>query len=130
MEPADEPSARHVTHYEDMLRVVKREEENEVPYISKTQRKELDALLSGGHALYLEKPGELNYVLTKAVIAYLERKRLSYQSITEVIGVLETMKLELYRRLAVPYERRKHLENGDVFPAGLREQAYEGEGHA
>lgn len=32
-----------------------------------------------------------------------------------ILGVLECVKLELYRRVAAPYEDRKIEENGDVF---------------
>jgi len=35
--------------------------------------------------------------------------------INEVIGVLECAKLELYRRVAAPYEERKRIENGEVY---------------
>lgn len=40
---------------------------------------------------------------------------LSYADINEAIGALECAKLELYRRIAVPYENRKLAENGDVY---------------
>ena len=33
----------------------------------------------------------------------------------EVLGVLECVKLELYRRVAAPYEDKKCQENGDVY---------------
>ena len=46
----------------------------------------------------------------------LEDKRvISYRNINELIGVLECAKLELYRRVASPYEDEKIQSNGDVF---------------
>ena len=41
--------------------------------------------------------------------------RVEYARINELIGVLECAKLELYRRIAVPYEDTKIAENGDVY---------------
>jgi len=40
---------------------------------------------------------------------------LKYSNLNELIGVLECAKLELYRRVAAPYEDEKALINGDVF---------------
>jgi hypothetical protein len=60
-------------------------------------------------------PGELNFAITQAIITYLGSDP-HYKDFNEVIGVLECMKLELYRRMAAPYEDRKCAENGDVYP--------------
>jgi len=59
--------------------------------------------------------GELNYSFSKIINKYLNEKGLKYQHINDVIGALECCKLELYRRIAVPYEDVKIKENGDVF---------------
>lgn len=61
------------------------------------------------------KAGELNYLITKLVDAFLMGKGLSYASLNEAIGALECAKLEAYRRLAAPYEDAKARENGDVY---------------
>ena len=58
-------------------------------------------------------PGELNYVLTRIVLSYLPAKP-GYTAYNEVLGVLEAVKLELYRRAIAPYEDTKITENGDV----------------
>jgi hypothetical protein len=60
-------------------------------------------------------PGELNYQLSQAIDQYLVARNVSYRTLNDVIGVLECLKLELYRRIAAPYEDRKIEENGDVF---------------
>jgi hypothetical protein len=57
----------------------------------------------------------LNYVLTDLVTDYLDQRTPSYAVFNEVIGVLECMKLELYRRILAPYEDEKCKENGDVY---------------
>ena len=41
----------------------------------------------------------------------------SYSFLNDFIGVLECVKLELYRRVMTPYEDGKINENGDVFRA-------------
>ena len=61
-------------------------------------------------------PGELNFALTSIILDYIEGlKPMSYSKINEVIGVLECVKLEFYRRAAAPYEDIKIKENGDVY---------------
>ncbi len=56
--------------------------------------------------------GHLNYIITRLVI---ELKPHSYKEFNAIIGVLECMKLELYRRMIAPYEDKKIEENGDVY---------------
>ncbi|MFA4972363.1 MAG: hypothetical protein WC683_07095 [bacterium] len=83
-----------------------------MPYITPKQRKELAVGVMAATA------GELNYAITVLVDRFLDIKGgLSYAAINEVIGVLECAKLELYRRLAAPYEDAKCRENGDVYDA-------------
>ena len=63
-----------------------------------------------------ESAGELNYAITRLVDDYLLRQGgIRYAHLDEVIGVLECAKLELYRRLAAPYEDAKRGETGDVY---------------
>lgn len=59
--------------------------------------------------------GELNYTIIQDLNQFIEREGLSYDTINTIVGVLECAKLELYRRVAVPYEQDKIIENGDVF---------------
>jgi len=59
--------------------------------------------------------GELNYLITRLADAYIVDKGLSYSAINDAIGALECAKLELYRRVAVPYEEKKRSENGEVY---------------
>ena len=61
-----------------------------------------------------ENAGELNYTITRIIDQYLGES-LSYSTLNEVVGVLECAKLELYRRLAAPYEDRKLALNGDAY---------------
>ena len=84
-----------------------------MPYEKQEVRARLDA---GGKP---ESPGELNYLISRLIDSYLVSKgALRYAHINEVVGVLECAKLELYRRLAAPYEDGKLKERGDVYSVG------------
>lgn len=93
-----------------------------MPYISKDRRKNLDfaidALLSEVESMNnTESPylaGDLNYTITRLLNeSYPKEKR--YRQINEIIGVLDCAKMELYRRVAAPYEDQKMFEEGDVY---------------
>lgn len=58
--------------------------------------------------------GELNYAITALCHEYLSDYGIYYANLNAVIGVLECAKLELYRRIAAPYENIKIKENGDI----------------
>ena len=85
-----------------------------MPYIQPEQRE----LLEGYAPMVLGErcvgPGELNYLLTRVIQGYLFRNR-GYRGINDAIGALECCKLEMYRRVASPYEDQKIQENGDVY---------------
>jgi len=81
-----------------------------MPYITQEARKKLE---DNGNKP--ENLGELNYVITLLVKDYLDRQGHRYTNYVGVIGVLETIILELYRRVVAPYEEEKIKENGDVF---------------
>jgi hypothetical protein len=86
-----------------------------MPYIEQKYREEIGECLLGRQPL---NAGELNYVLTSIINAYLEEDltgRKGYSKLNEIIGVLECAKLELYRRVCVPYENDKIHQNGDVY---------------
>lgn len=61
--------------------------------------------------------GELNYLVTKLCDGFLMKTGLSYKNLNAAIGALECAKLELYRRIAAPYEDKKSRENGEVYVA-------------
>jgi len=82
-----------------------------MPYINKEFR---DSLRPGAEDVP-QNPGELNFVFTEHICNYISNHGLSYQTINDILGALEGAKLEFYRRVAVPYEETKKLENGDVY---------------
>ncbi len=84
-----------------------------MPYIDKHRREKLDR-----HFAPLTT-GELNYVIHTKIGEYFWAGSTGdtfpgYAEINDVIGVLECVKLELYRRLASEYEDMKIDENGDI----------------
>ena len=59
--------------------------------------------------------GDLNYLISTIIDQTLTRQGVRYQNLNAIIGALECAKLELYRRVAAPYEDIKIAENGDVY---------------
>lgn len=93
-----------------------------MPYITKQDQKKYDKHideivtqlnLEGVTASY--PAGHLNYIITKIVNDTVKRQGLRYQILNSVVGSLECCKMELYRRVAAPYEDEKILQNGDVY---------------
>jgi len=81
-----------------------------MPYITPEDREEvLPAETPAANTV-----GELNYQITCLVLAFLGTKP-HYTDFNGAIGALECAKLELYRRMVVPYEDTKIKENGDVY---------------
>jgi hypothetical protein len=81
-----------------------------MPYITPEARARLE---NGGKP---ENAGELNYAISRLIDDFLVRKGgLRYAHLNEVVGVLECAKLEVYRRLAAPYEDQKRQETGEVY---------------
>jgi hypothetical protein len=87
----------------------------QMPYIKQERR---DAILGGAKP---QDAGELNFAITVVVDNYLQGKGgIRYVHLNEVVGALECAKLELYRRLAAPYEDQKIKEAGDVYKSNDR----------
>jgi hypothetical protein len=77
-----------------------------MPYITEQHRKELEIRRP-------LRPGEITYEVYKLCKEYLG-EHFRYDDIAIVVGCLETAKMELYRRVAAPYEDKKLAQNGDV----------------
>lgn len=81
-----------------------------MPYIKKERREEM---LAGSRP---QDAGELNFAITVLVDNYLQdRGGTKYSNLNEVVGAMECAKMELYRRIAAPYEDKKIKEAGDVY---------------
>jgi hypothetical protein len=80
-----------------------------MPYIKNQDRENFDI-----SNLSPQKAGELNYIISEICSKYLKEKGLGYTNCNEVVGVLECVKQEFYRRVTAPYEDIKIEENGDI----------------
>ena len=79
---------------------------DEIIYMDGEVKIDLNKILSSGH---------LNFIITKLCDDYLTMGGISYNNLNEIIGILECVKLEFYRRRVSIYEDKKIEENGDVF---------------
>lgn len=67
--------------------------------------------------LVMDTPGQLNYELHMLIDRYiLQRGDSNYTTYNDIIGALECVKQEIYRRMVAPLEDIKIEENGDVPP--------------
>ncbi len=80
-----------------------------MPYIKREDR---ESLKGGNHTF--KNSGELNYYIHLVITDYIEDKGFSYQTCNDILGALEGVKAEFYRRKVAPYEDEKIAENGDI----------------
>ena len=97
-----------------------------MPYITPGQRDALDPSLTDlirafdqararGDIPAGAVDGSVNYMITRLLhAAYAVKTDPHYQEFNAAVGVLESVKLELYRRYVAPYENGKMADNGDV----------------
>ena len=85
-----------------------------MPYIKPSQRPKLDAVVHQLEASRGLTPGEMNYLLTRLLLAWLPLAP-TYTDYNAVLGVLEGIKLEFYQRKIRGYEDLKMAENGDAY---------------
>lgn len=90
-----------------------------MPYVKQEIRDKINSDISSfTHALHCEfgrdvNPGILNYVFS-SIIRELFDKNPCYSTANDLMGVLECVKQEFYRRKVAPYEDEKIKENGDL----------------
>jgi hypothetical protein len=84
-----------------------------MPYILQDHRPVIDKAISELPTVMTD--GEMNYAITQIMDRRLQFHGTNYATINMLIGVLECAKLELYRRIAAPYEDTKIAINGDAY---------------
>lgn len=88
-----------------------------MPYIKKDDRMKFDEGIQSIVTALFEKDtvsvGEVNYVIS-TIIWDIFRQGPSYTLGNNLVGVLECVKQEFYRRQLSPYEDVKIIENGDI----------------
>ena len=85
-----------------------------MPYIKKEDRRKFDKVILNNLSKLVETDGELNYCVSLLLHSILEKRGINYQNMNNLIGTLECVKLELYRKVVSPYEEAKIDENGTV----------------
>jgi hypothetical protein len=100
-----------------------------MPYIKKQDREHYDDLIfalrqqvlaSTNLSTRASLAGQLNYIITSLILstysqdAKESQQPLTYADYNAIIGLLESAKLEMYRRQVSVYEDIKIVENGDV----------------
>ena len=94
-----------------------------MPYIKQDKRDVLDAHIDNLHRALVDlelddsnnnTEGNLNYTITRLIKLVYGNQTTSYRDVNDVIGMLECVQLEYYRKLAGPYEDVKESENGAV----------------
>ena len=94
-----------------------------MPYIDEKNRKVLDGAINDLANIItnfgdlenedlLRILGDLNYCISRLI--GITTGNTSYAKIAMITGVLENVKQEFYRRVAVPYEEEKIVTNGDI----------------
>jgi hypothetical protein len=79
-----------------------------MPYIKQEDRVRME------HKEVPENAGELNYAIHLLLEEYLYARGECYQTYNDMLGALNGVAQELYRRRVAPYEDKKIAENGDI----------------
>jgi len=90
-----------------------------MPYIDRNRRTRFDSnianLIKRLKDTDIASAGDLNYVFSEILVGSLGiDDNPKYDKINTAVGVLECVKLELYRRVAAPYEDYKVTQSGDI----------------
>ncbi len=83
-----------------------------MPYIKQEDRQEYGGIIDLLD-LQIDSPGSLNYVFSSVIWRLFVRHN-TYTKANELLGVLEAVKLEFYRRQVAALEDEKIKENGDL----------------
>ena len=98
-----------------------------MPYIPQDQRAVIDPAVNqlveaikkatvrkGTAGRPIPPDSAMNYAMTRLVVHLLLPGNPDYMSLERAVGVLDCVKMELYRKVAAPYEDKKEAENGEV----------------
>ena len=87
-----------------------------MPYIKQEARKKYEEAITPLLRLIRNAPpGELTWCISVLTDTWLQSIKHGYAEMALAIGIMETAKLEMYRRCVAPYEDRKKAENGEVY---------------
>lgn len=86
-----------------------------MPYIKPHIRETIQQYGLNALSEYQLNAGELNYVFTTLLQRYIMNHGATYETYAQMVGILETCKMELYRRKVAEYEDFKKDVNGDAW---------------
>jgi hypothetical protein len=90
-----------------------------MPYIKSEDRYNIEYLLRNIRRAInnneINTCGELNFMITTILHTFIEKQGCNYSNLNNVIGLLECIKQEYYRRIVADYEDKKIEENGDIY---------------
>lgn len=86
-----------------------------MPYIEQERRDKFEKVINELLSANINdlSSGDINYIISSLIWKLFENNR-SYSAINQIVGIIECVKLEFYRRLAAPYEDEKIVKNGDI----------------
>lgn len=85
-----------------------------MPYVKYCDREKYSLLINTAQVKLKDATaGEINYVLSSMIWNMFDENR-NYAKANELMGVLECVKQEFYRRKVALYEDEKMIENGDI----------------
>lgn len=84
-----------------------------MPYIDRDRRKVLLSTSVQELASVIDDPGDINFVISW-LIWRIWKKQQRYKQANMLVGVLEAVKLEFYRRQVADYEDFKRDVNGEL----------------
>lgn len=85
-----------------------------MPYIKQSERESYLPVLAAFVDMTEDRPAHLAFAIMSLCVGYLRKAGVSFATLKDVIGVLETTKLEFAARRLQPYEEEKRLQNGDI----------------
>ena len=88
-----------------------------MPYINRKDRTPYQSLLNELATIVpidpRQRPGHMNYIIS-LLINKVYGDKMRYSDHNEVVGLLNCVQQEFYRRFTVPYEDQKIAEQGDL----------------
>lgn len=87
-----------------------------MPYVTQKRRNELKPhAWTQAPPARMEGPGDLAYLLAATVADYLRQQGTRWQTINDVLGVLDGVGRDFWSQVGQPYEDGKRETNGGIY---------------
>ena len=84
-----------------------------MPYIKQDDRMKFDKHVKK-LVSEIESTGEINYVISTILIGMMKKHGKDYDELNGLMGVINCVQQEFYRKVAAPYEELKEKDNGGI----------------